>query len=394
LDFIIIYLEYSPSSSVLSWANGLLLTNSDRRGIIVSHDILSAGGSLSSAGNSILTALEGNQNLFMMLCGHAPGENYLLETGTNGNDIHILLADYQGRTNGGNGWLRILEFNKPSNQINIKTYSPYLDQYETDANSQFSLSYDMGGGSDAAFAELTSVIVPNNSDATHYWGNLLGGNTYEWYITVEDAENNVTTGPVWSFITDPALPVELSSFTANVKDNNVILNWRTETEVSNYGFEIERSIDKDSWRKIGFVEGHGNSNSPKNYLFTDKKPVGGSTFHYRLKQLDTDGKYSYSDVVEVNLIPNEYALYQNYPNPFNPGTTIKFSLKQDNWVNISIYSVLGEKVTTLIDKKMEKGFHEITFNALSLASGVYIYKLSAGKNGEDYTGIKKMMVIK
>jgi hypothetical protein len=396
LEFIIIYLEVNPSPAVLTWANNLLSTSyPQRRGIVVNHDILDAGGSLSTNGTSILNALKGSQNLFMMFCGHYAGEAYKLETGTNSNPIHIILADYQSRSNGGDGWLRILEFNKPLNQINVKTFTPYLSpRYETDANSQFTLTYDMGGGTDGPFVELTSVTVPNNTNATYYWGTLLGGKTYEWYVTIEDENNNITTGPTWSFITDPALPVELSSFTAKVKDNNVILNWRTETEVSNYGFEVERSNNQSNWTKIGFVEGHGNSNSPKNYIFTDKNPVGGSNFYYRLKQIDTDGKSAYSDPVEVSFIPDEYLLYQNYPNPFNPTTTIQFSLIADNWVNISVYSVLGEKVETLTDGQLEKGIHEVKLNASNLASGVYIYKLSVGKNGEDYTGIKKMMILK
>lgn len=112
LDFIIIYLEYAPPSAVLSWADDLLSNNLNRRGIVVSHDILK-GGSLSTFGTWILNALEGNQNLFMMFCGHRTGEKYLLRTGTNGNPIHILLADYTGKGNGGDGWLRIMEFDPP-----------------------------------------------------------------------------------------------------------------------------------------------------------------------------------------------------------------------------------------------------------------------------------------
>ncbi len=138
------------------------------------------------------------------------------------------------------------------------------------------------------------------------------------------------------------LPVELSSFTAKVKGSDVLLDWRTETEVSNYGFEVQRKAT-DDWEKIGFVEGHGNTNSPKEYSFKDSEPAGGTAFQYRLKQIDTDGKFSYSNIVDVSLIPYQYALYQNYPNPFNPGTTIKFSLEQDSPVNISLFSVLGEK---------------------------------------------------
>ncbi len=120
-------------------------------------------------------------------------------------------------------------------------------------------------------------------------------------------------------INDQPLPVELSSFSVNtVEGVKAQLNWETATEVNNYGFEIERSIvsEEDAfetesydWEKVSFVEGHGNSNSTKIYSFTDKNLVGGSKFVYRLKQIDIDGTFEYSDVVEIEVLPTKYELY-------------------------------------------------------------------------------------
>jgi hypothetical protein len=104
------------------------------------------------------------------------------------------------------------------------------------------------------------------------------------------------------------------------------------------------------WEKIGFVQGNGNSNSPKNYAFTDKNPAGGSKFIYRLKQIDNDGKFEYSDQVEVELLPDKFELYQNYPNPFNPVTNIKFSLPADSKLELDIYNIIGEHLVTLVNK--------------------------------------------
>jgi hypothetical protein len=185
------------------------------------------------------------------------------------------------------------------------------------------------------------------------------------------------------------LPVELVSFNALLVKNNVELNWKTETEVNNYGFEIERSIN-NNWKKIGFVEGHGNSNSPKFYSFTDKIPVGGSKFQYRLKQVDTDGKYEYSDIVEVEMLPDKFALFQNYPNPFNPTTTIRYQLPKESKVVLTIYDILGEKVTELLNENIEAGVYEIEFNAKSLPSGTYIYRISA----ENFVETKKMILLR
>ncbi len=134
---------------------------------------------------------------------------------------------------------------------------------------------------------------------------------------------------------DAALPVELSSFTAKVlRSGGIKLDWRTKTEVSNYGFEVERSEinpkfenRNSQYTKIGFVEGHGKQNSPKDYTYTDNNAQYGS-YAYRLKQIDTDGQFEYSNIIEVDAgnIPDGFVLEQNYPNPFNPITTIKFAI--------------------------------------------------------------------
>ena len=146
IDFIVINLAYdeSPDTDILDWADWLLKTYSDRQGIVVSHYIIGLGnpGAFGTQGQAIYDALKDNPNLFLMLCGHIHGEGRRTDT-FNGNTVYTLLADYQDRDYGGDGWLRILEFSPANNEIRVKTYSPLLDQYETDADSQFTLSYNM-----------------------------------------------------------------------------------------------------------------------------------------------------------------------------------------------------------------------------------------------------------
>ena len=186
------------------------------------------------------------------------------------------------------------------------------------------------------------------------------------------------------------LPVELSSFSVVVLDNGVKLNWRTETEVNNYGFEILRQAQDDTWQVLGFVEGYGNSNSPKNYSFIDKN-VSSGKISYRLKQIDTDGQFEYSKIIEVDFgSPIKFELSQNYPNPFNPSTTIRFTLPQAGNVKLTVYNLLGEEVAQLVNEFKEAGVHTINFNASGLNSGVYIYKLEA--NGLVQT--RKMTLLK
>ncbi len=187
------------------------------------------------------------------------------------------------------------------------------------------------------------------------------------------------------------LPVELSSFSASINGLSVKLNWRTETEVNNYGFEIHRkALDNKKWTTIGFVNGNGNSNSPKSYTFTDQNPTGGSKFQYRLKQIDNDGQFEYSDVVEVILTPTNCELYQNYPNPFNPTTKIRFALPEAGKVSLKIYNMTGEEVAEIINKDYDAGFYDIELNVSNFASGVYIYRLQSN----NFTSVKKLIVLK
>ena len=200
---------------------------------------------------------------------------------------------------------------------------------------------------------------------------------------------------LWETEIDAALPVELSSFTGRVIGDKINLKWVTATEVNNYGFDVERKSNvkgqtSNDWMKIGFVKGNGNSNSPKQYSFTDDNPAGSNKFSYRLKQIDNDGQYKYSEKIEIDLVPNVYALYQNYPNPFNPSTTISYALPESGNITLKIFNSLGEEVATLVNGYTEAGVHTVSFSAKHLPSGIYIYQLCS--NGNSLS--KKMLLMK
>jgi|GEM_PF-6951055 len=237
---------------------------------------------------------------------------------------------------------------------------------------------------------ITIVYQMINSASTVSW---FDGNPN---FLVTDINNQQITGielPVPSELINFPLPVELNSFTAYAKGNVVELKWETKTEVNNFGFEIERlssEQNSETWKKIGFVRGNGNSNSIKNYSFTDNNPTGGKSFLYRLKQIDNDGKFEYSNYVEVLITPAEYKLFQNYPNPFNPQTNIKFSLPVPAPVALEIYSLTGELLEKLIDEEIDAGLHSINFNAENLSSGIYIYRIQAG----NFVQQRKMILMK
>ncbi len=193
------------------------------------------------------------------------------------------------------------------------------------------------------------------------------------------------------YINPSPLPVELTSFTGVVKNSSVALHWATATEVNNYGFNVERNVDGSGWDSLAFVAGNGNSNSPKEYNYYDKDFfAGGSKFQYRLKQIDNDGTIDYSEVIEVELVPNKYELSQNYPNPFNPTTTIRFSLPQQTKLKIDLYNILGQLVETIADGTYEPGYHKVNFDAGHLSSGTYIYRLQSS----EFVQVKKMILVK
>ncbi len=192
------------------------------------------------------------------------------------------------------------------------------------------------------------------------------------------------------------LPVELTSFAANYSESSVRLSWSTATELNNNGFEVERSIDKDNWYTIGFVKGAGTTSEPQQYNFSDDLSDFSSVIlFYRLKQLDFNGTYEYSSVIEVEMTPSKFALSQNYPNPFNPSTSIQYAISSTQFVTLKVYDLLGREVATLVNEEKAAGSYEIDFNvgrdsSPALASGIYFYKIQAG----DFVETKKMLLLK
>ena len=186
------------------------------------------------------------------------------------------------------------------------------------------------------------------------------------------------------------IPVELTSFSANVYGNAVNLNWTTATETNNSGFQVQRKSENSSWANAGFVAGFGTTTESKSYSFTDNNLAVGN-YTYRLKQIDFNGGYEYSNEIndDVNA-PLTYNLEQNYPNPFNPSTLIKYSVAKDGFVNVSVFNLIGEKVATLVNGNVKAGSYEVNFNASSFSSGVYFYSIEAG----DFKAVRKMMLMK
>jgi hypothetical protein len=226
--------------------------------------------------------------------------------------------------------------------------------------------------------------------------------------------DGIRVGTTWA---QTPLPVELTSFTATASDRSVGLAWKTATEVNNHGFEVERkdvfrpggqvrfmsqaSSDQASnlkrettntdWIRISFVEGAGNSNISHEYSYLDRSVPAG-TYSYRLKQIDRDGKFRYSQEVEtsISVPPALFALEQNFPNPFNPSTMIGYQIPMNSFVTLKVYDAVGKEVSTLVNEMKTAGRYEIPFDASDCASGVYFYRMSAGS----FTSVKEFVLIK
>lgn len=188
--------------------------------------------------------------------------------------------------------------------------------------------------------------------------------------------NFATLGSVtiWSGISS-ALPVELTSFSAVKRSDAVQLRWHTITELNNYGFEVQRSFDKKNWEEMDFVPGNGTVNSPRSYSWSDASVLrsGRGNVYYRLRQIDRDGSYEFSSVVEVALEGgNGFAVTQAFPNPFNPSTTFSVRLERDEQVHASVFDAAGREVATLINGELlAAGMHNLSFHADQLPSGIY-----------------------
>ncbi|MBK7630083.1 MAG: T9SS type A sorting domain-containing protein [Ignavibacteriales bacterium] len=243
-------------------------------------------------------------------------------------------------------------------------------------------------------ANLSELII--NGTSVHTWQWTLGSIGSGCPLTLDANDFFGATANDEMYFDDYSLellsvvPVELTSFSANVNNGNVILNWTTATELNNQGFEVERKIADGQFITIGHVQGNGTTTERKEYSFTDANAQIGN-YTYRLKQVDFNGAFEYSNEIFVDVTaPLEFALDQNYPNPFNPTTTINFSLAEPSFVKLAVYNLLGEEVKVLVSENRGAGSFNVTLDASSLPSGMYLYKIETAQ----YSSVKKMMLMK
>lgn len=394
-DFISIGLEYdtSPDQTVLDWADSLLKAYPGRRAMVSTHHMVNNGnpGTFSTQGQAIYDNLRDNPNLFLMLGGHvgSPGEGRRTDT-FEGNTVHSMMSDYQHRANGGSGWLRILEFSPANNVIRVRTYSPWLNQFEADADSssQFTLAYPMGGSA-AAFTLVGTVKVASGETASMAWPGLAGETAYEWYATVNDG-GATRTGPTWSFTTAEAVAPTVTVVAPNGGQSvglgqNLGITWTASDNVAVTSVDVllSRTGAGGPWETLATglpntgstgwtVSGTGTTDAYVRVVAHDAAANSGEDV--------SDAAFTISSTVGVgDGAVAEFALGSITPNPARGDAHVHFALPVASQVTLRVFDAQGREVAVLARRAFPAGRHELSWNgrgrSSAAPSGIYFVRM-------------------
>lgn len=407
-DFVMVSLSYAPSSAVLTWARGVFDAHPGRIGILVSHSILNeaqppAAAPWTTEGAAIYAALRGTPNLRLMLCGHMAttsgspawqGEGRRVDT-YDGYTIHSLLADYQDRENGGNGRLRILQFEPPTNTVRVRTYSPYTNTWEADADSssQFTLNVDLGAGAPPPAPVISAAAAPEpfallgtvpgvtpGEAAMLDWPGLAPLTPYEWYAVVSDGHTGPVAGPTWDFTTaDLAVPALMSRLTAAAVASGIELRWAFGEPGRVRDVTVERADRADGpWAAVA-VE---NRDEEGVSVALDRGVRAGATYWYRLGATVDTERLTFGPVeATAGGGVTEFALGPPLPNPTTGATRLDLAVPRACRASLGVFDMQGRRVATLLDGPLPAGRHQATWDGTiggrAAPAGVYFVRLRA-----------------
>jgi hypothetical protein len=274
--------------------------------------------------------------------------------------------------------------------------SEYFATFQYGAGNQNARVVEVPNG-DPTTAVTYGVTTPLGTNANaNGLGDVAVKHNFDGSKTIFVLGTNNGLG---AYKSTQVIPVELAAFSAEAQDRNVMLQWKTSTETNSASFEVERTISgTNSWSAVGSVRAAGTTVETKSYSYLDKG-LNSAKYQYRLKQIDLDGSYSYSSVVEVEVgLPVTFGMSQNYPNPFNPTTRIEYQVPADARVTLELYDITGQRVASLVNTEMTAGYYtfDLSVGSYGLASGVYIYRMTAVEktSGKNFVNTKKMMMLK
>jgi len=232
----------------------------------------------------------------------------------------------------------------------------------------------------------------------------LDSDTYVLAYEGLNSDGFIKTFTVYS---DGSLPVELTSFELiSTREEDITLQWITESEINNLGFILDRRTPNTDWTQIASyitdqeLQGQGSVSHQTIYTYTDNTVINNETYDYRLADVDHDGNVEYHSTQLMGIsisstLPEQYVLYQNYPNPFNPVTKIRYDLPDDAYVTLTIHDMMGRRVRALVDGPQTAGNRSIQWNGTDeqgrfIPAGLYLFSISLGQFNET----SKMILLK
>ncbi|HKW14735.1 MAG TPA: LamG-like jellyroll fold domain-containing protein [Candidatus Krumholzibacteria bacterium] len=394
MKFVVLSLKYdtTPNATVLDWADSVVTAFPDRWAIVSSHYLMDSGvqGNFSTLGQAVYDRLKDNPNYFLMICSHIAGEGRRVDT-YQGRTVHTVMADYQARANGGNGWLRIMTFYPAENVIRVKTYSPVTDQYETDADSSSQFTLPVSLSTTPGWQLIGTQKVASGAHASVVWPARLVGTSYEWYVSLDDGHTQNVAGPVWSFTTGSAAPtVSLTSPNGGesfAAGSNLPIRWTATDDVNVTSVDILLSRTGPAGPFVTIKSGAGNTG------IETWSVVGPGSNNAFIKVIAHDGSnntaFDVSDAAFTiqtptgvdGKVPAVFGLGILSENPFSYTGRFNVSLAHAAHVNVTVYDVAGRRVAQLVDDSMAAGQHVVQWNGddghSRAASGVYFVRMQA-----------------
>ena len=394
MNFVVISLKYdtTPDTGVLDWADSVCTAFPDRWAIVSSHYLMDAGlqGNFSALGQAVYDRLKDNPNLFLMVCGHIAGEGRRSDT-YQGRTVHTVMADYQARTNGGNGLLRIMTVYPAENVVRVKTYSPWVDQYETDADSSSQFTLPVALAASPGWQLIGTKKVASGQHASITWPARTTFTDYEWYVSLDDGHATNVAGPIWSFTTGSAAPtvtvIRPNGGEVFASGANALIEWNAADDVGVTSVDILISRNgaagtyqtlfsgiPDTGSRTWNVVGPGSNNAFIKVVAHDANnntsfDVGDASFQINTPT-GVDGK-----------VPAVFGLDMLSENPFSHAGSFNVLLAHAAHVNVTVYDVAGRRVAQLVDESMLAGQHVVWWNGNSTqgraASGVYFVRMQA-----------------
>jgi hypothetical protein len=415
-------LTINKTGGIVNLASGLSVTNTltmTEGNISTGSNILALGTSTTARGTLTYSSgiiFTGNTGGFKRWFTNAAASNVLFPVGTSVNNNTVTISFTSAPAAGGSLTAKFIDTDPGTNStVTVDDAGYTIDRYGSVGYWQLDAANGLAGGTYSLslkgegfnttgleITNYTKLRILKRSGPGNDWTvqgthlNATGSNLNptiqrsglsgfsQFAMGGNEPDGNPLQGP---------LPVELTQFSSSVNANSVVLNWVTESEKNNKGFDIFRKDINSGWQKIGFVECKGNGNTHNMYSYSDIN-LSSNTYYYKLKQIDFNGNYKFYllNAPVIIGIPAKYELKQNYPNPFNPSTRIQYSIPNDAFVTLKIYDESGREIANLVNTLMKAGIYSVNFNAglYNLSSGIYFYKISAG----NYSNIKKLVLIK